>query len=396
MKSRPSVTISLLSLLVLLGLPARLTAQNHARIQEQSSVPVLYDVTDLGLVGPTPGQAYAVNTSNLISGAAVTPAGAMHAVLWYRTWKLDIGKPGLGGANSVALDLNEWGQVVGEAETNTPDPNGEDFCGFRSNGFASSGSCLPFLWQFPRMTQLPTLGGRNGWANVINNQGEAVGTAENNTPDPNCPAPQVLQFKPVTWTNGHVHELPTFGGDLDGVAEAINDNGDVVGSSGDCGPFSVNLTYLLARHALLWQKGRVTDLGNLGGDFGNIAFFVNNHGQVVGSSDLAGDETGHAFLWTRGTGMQDLGALPGDIISAAIGMNDAGEIVGVSLDASYNLRAFLWRNGHMIDLNRLVPADSPLSLMLGVTITSGGEIVGLALDKSTGEFHGFLATPKHR
>ncbi len=396
MKPRMIATTWLLSLLALLGLSLQLTAQNNGATQEPTSGPVLYDLTDLGLVGPVPGQAYAVNTHSLISGAAVTPAGAMHAVLWYKTWKLDIGKPGLGGANSVALDLNEWGQVVGEAETNTPDPNGEDFCGFRTNGFTSSGSCLPFFWQFPRMTALPTLGGHNGWANVINDRGEAVGTAENTTPDPNCQPPQVFQFKPVTWKNGHIHELPTFGGDLDGVAEAVNDNGDVVGSSGDCGPFSVNLTYLLARHALLWQNGRVTDLGNLGGDFGNIAFFVNNHGQVVGSSDLAGDETGHAFLWTRGTGIQDLGTLPGDVFSTAIGMNDASEIVGVSLDASYNLRAFLWRNGRMIDLNSVVPANSPLSLMLGVTINSDGVIVGLAQQKSTGEFHGFLATPRHR
>ena len=167
----------------------------------------------------------------------------MHAVLWYKTLKLDIGKPGLRGTNSVAFDLNEWGQVVGEAETNTPDPNGEDFCGFKADGFTSSGSCLPFLWQFSRMTALPTLGGHNGWANVINNWGEAVGTAENTTPDANCPAPQLFQFKPVTWKNGHIHELPTFGGDADGVAVAVNDNGDVVGSSGDCGAFSVTSTY---------------------------------------------------------------------------------------------------------------------------------------------------------
>jgi probable HAF family extracellular repeat protein len=388
MKLRLLFGSSLLGSLALLAIPAQLGAQE--RLHDEHA-PLRYTVTDLGVVGPTPGQAYAINRGGLIGGAAVAPDGAMHAVLWYNRRKLDIG---IGGANSVALDLNDWGQTVGEAETSTPDPNGEDFCGFKTLGFPSSGNCLPFFWQQGRMHPLPTLGGNNGWANSVNNYGDAAGTAENATPDPACQAPQVLQFKPVFWKDGRIHELPTIDGDPEGVAEAINDNGDVVGASGDCGTFGVNLTYLVTRHALLWKKGRAIDLGNLGGEFGNIAFWLNDRGEVVGSSDLAGDATGHAFRWTKETGMQDLGTLPGDIISTAAGINEKGEIVGLSLDPNFNLRAFLWRNGQMIDLNSLVPTGSPLLLMLGVTINSEGEIVGLAMEKSTGEFHGFLAIPR--
>lgn len=389
-----SVTFSL-ALLTLLARHAKLTAQEQPASQVNNLAAIRYTVTDLGRVGPPPGQAYGATTAGLISGGAITPNGLMHAVLWYKRQKLDIGKPGLGGANSVALDVNQWGQAVGEAETNISDPNGEDFCGFKADGFASSGSCLPFLWQFPKMTALPTLGGNNGWANVINNKGEAAGAAENTTPDPNCSAPQVFQFKPVIWENGRIHELPTFKGDSDGVAEAVNDNSDVVGSSGDCGPFNVNLTYLVSRHALLWQERKAIDLGNLGGQFGNIATFINNQDQVIGTSDLAGDTTAHAFLWTSQTGMQDLGTLPGDIISAAIGNNDGGEIVGVSLDPNFNLRAVLWQNGRRTNLNDLIPANSSLLLMLAVTVTPDGQIVGLAMKKSSGEFHGFLLTPRH-
>jgi hypothetical protein len=44
---------------------------------------------------------------------------------------------------------------------------------------------------------LPALGGPNGEANQINDFGEVVGTAENSTPDYDCPSPQVLHFKPV-------------------------------------------------------------------------------------------------------------------------------------------------------------------------------------------------------
>jgi hypothetical protein len=48
----------------------------------------------------------------------------------------------------------------------------------------------------------------------------------------------------------------------------------------------------------------------------------------------------------------------------------------------------------MMDLNTLIPADSPLFLLEATgTINSRGEIAGIALQISTGELHAFLATP---
>lgn len=398
MKSQ--LRISMWALSLLLAAPAtsvRLAAQQpSARQQKQAST--RYTVTDLGKVGLPPGQAYFVTSNGLAAGAAATPSGVMHAVLWLNKLKLDIGKPGLGGANSVAFGANVWGQAVGAAENNTPDPNGEDFCGFQAQGFSSSGSCLPFLWQFPTMTALPTLGGNNGEVNQVNDQGQVAGYAENSKPDPNCPAPQVLQFKPVVWKKGKAQELRTFPGDTDGVALAINDSGQVAGASGDCAPFNPQLLIpLQPLHALLWDKGKMTDLGNLGGTghgFGIIALNMNGKGQVVGNSDLPGDTTNHAFLWTQETGMQDLGTLPGDVISAGLGINDSTQVVGVSLDANFNLRAYLWQNGQMTALNDLIPADSRWDLMLACSINSSGEIAGLALNKDTGELHAFLAKPR--
>ncbi|MGA7409262.1 MAG: hypothetical protein WBW33_02190, partial [Bryobacteraceae bacterium] len=282
------------------------------------------------------------------------------------------------------------------------DPKGEDFCGFAALGLPSSvTSCLPFLWQNGVMNPLPTLGGNNGAANQINNRGEAAGMAENDITDTACPStgPQKLGFKPVVWRNGKVQELPTYPGDPDGNAVAINDHGQVAGGSGDCTAFSpISLTNLQPLHALLWEDGKATDLGNLGGTgHGNgiEAVNLNNHGQVVGNSDLTGDANFHAFLWTRETGMFDLGTLPGDANSAANGINDAGDVVGVSLDASFNPRAFLRQNDAMTDLNTLIPADSPLFLITACSINSDGEIIGIAVEKSTGNVHGYLATPRH-
>jgi probable HAF family extracellular repeat protein len=359
-----------------------------------------YTVTDLGVVGPA-GQPFYLTNNGLVSGAAAFPGNTLHAVLWYKGQRLDIGTPGLGGSNSMAIGVNERGQAVGEAETHSLDPKGEDFCGIAALGLHALGTtCLPFLWQFGMTIPLPTLGGNNGAANQINNRGEVAGIAESATADVNCPAAgaQKLQFKPVIWENGQIQELPTYPADMNGTAIAINDNGQVVGTSGDCTTFnplsSLNLTPL---HALLWQNGKMTNLGNLGGTgHGNgiEAVGLNNLGQVVGNSDLKGDTNFHGFLWTWETGMRDLGTLPGDANSLAISINDAGEVVGVSLDASFNPRAFVRKGGVMTDLNTLIPPNSTLFLITACLVNASGEIMGIAVEKSSGEVHGYVVTPR--
>jgi probable HAF family extracellular repeat protein len=375
-------------LLAVLALPMTIAAQDT-----QQRPLTLYTVTDLGtLPGGNFSQPFSVNRYGLVSGSSSLADGSQHATLWIDGLMGDIGAPGLGGPNSIAFGDNERFQSAGEAEASTPDPNGEDFCGFGTHL-----TCLPFLWQDGKMVQLPTLGGNNGAANAISNRGKVAGFAENLTPDSGCPAPQLFQFKPVVWEKGAIHRLPTVGGDPDGVVYNVNDNGAVVGASGTCTTFNPNfLNNLLSVHALLWESGKATDLGNLGGQTGqaggNAAYDVNNRGEVVGGSDLAGDTTFHAFLWTRKTGIQDLGTLSGDLASNGISINDDGSVVGVSLDANFNPRAFLWEKGVMTDLNTVIAGDSPLYLLTGCSINSGGEITGLGLTNA-GEIHTYLATP---
>jgi probable HAF family extracellular repeat protein len=391
MKSQSMLSLSawLLAVLVVPLTAAAQDTDQHTRSAAK------YTVTDLGtLDGGAFSQPFFINRYGLVSGSSSLADGTQHAVLWLDGLTGDIGAPGLGGPNSIAFGDNERFQSVGEAETSTPDPNGEDFCGFGTHL-----TCSPFLWKDGGMIQLPTLGGNNGEATAINNREEVAGFAENSTPDPACPAPQVLQFKPVVWEHGVIHKLPTLGGDPDGVAFMINDNGQAVGASGNCATFNpIDLYNLVPVHALLWERGKAIDLGNLGGQTGqaggNIALDINNQGQVVGNSDLSGDTTFHAFLWTKRAGMQDLGTLSGDGASLSISINDAGSVIGASIDASGNPRAFLWEKGVMTDLNTLIAGDSPLYLLTGCSINSRGEITGLGVT-SSGEIHTYLATPTH-
>jgi len=368
------------------------------------SKPVRYIVKDLG---PFPGGTFSdvatISDNGLAAGRANGKEGASdsswHAALWLsgHNLPLDISTPGLGGRNSEAFGVNERGQAAGVAETNRLDPNGEDFCGFGAQGLPYNGhACLPFLWQNGVMTALPTLGGANGAAGQINKWGEVAGFVEtlNRDPDPACP---VHQFKPVVWANGIAQELTIpLNGDTEGALYGINDNGQVVGASGTCMPFSVTgQTYLNPVHALLWERGGVTDLGNLPGQTGSIAGAINNLGQVIGSSGLYG------FLWSRATGMRPLLPLSSDFLSTPVAINDGGDVVvGLSIDGSFSvLSAVVWENGTSLPVNlndRLID-NAGLYLQLAEGINSRGEIVGFAQPiNSPLETHGFVAIPVTR
>jgi len=380
MKSVKLMCATTMTLLAALALSASLAAQTQA----QKAPKARYTVTDLGSLGGSLAQAGGITNTGWVEGFSLLPGDeAYHVFMWHRGVMTDIGT--LGGANSFAeYRPNNFGDAGGYSETSTPDPNGEDFC-----GFGNPVICLAFFWHNGVMTAQPTLGGNNAAGFGTNDWGEMAGMSENTTPEPTCgDSGQIFQYKPVVWKKGRIRELPTLPGDPVGQAIAINTWGQVIGVSGPCGTgnFGVN------SHMLLWQNGRAIALGNLGGEMGNFTQDINNWGQVVGLSDLPGDTTFHGFLWQGGK-MRDLGTLPGDVHSNAESINNLGEIVGRSSDADFNGRAVVWRNGVITDLNTLIPADSPLYLLNAGSNNDWGQIVGSALVISTGEVHAFLATP---
>ncbi len=359
-----------------------------------------FTIRDLGVVGRNanqPGQPVVISNDGWISGAAGV-GSAERAILWHGKSKMDIGKPGLGG-NSFGYGVNDSGYSAGDAELVSGKlSTTEDFCGWEAMGFSSSPTpCVPFVWQGGKMAVLERLGGVNGVATQINTGGLIAGYAENKTIDSSCPAPQQYEFKPVVWSHGKIRALKT-GSDLEGVALAINDGGTVVGSSGSCAAFNpLWLWNFQPVHALLWQNGVATDLGNLGGSLNNFAHDVNDRDEVVGSSDLSGDQTSHAFLWTSATKMRDLGTvrdkIDHDTFSVGLGINRAGQIVGVSANADFSVvRAFFRKNGVLVDLNSLVNGSTPLHLMTACSINDRGQIIGIAID-SSGRLHGYLASP---
>jgi probable HAF family extracellular repeat protein len=222
----------------------------------------------------------------------------------------------------------------------------------------------------------------------------------------NGTGPQVLDFEPVIWGPGpnQKQQLPLLPADTVGMAFGINDRRQAVGTTGLCSN-TIIPGFAIGPHAVMWDSdGTVHDLGNLGGTsnpsvlgVGNVAFAINNRGQVVGLSATAGSTSTHPFLWTRQTGMQDLGVLDGDLLGAGLAIDNAGVVVGASVSSPGLIggtpRAAIWLNGQGADLNTLIAGNSPfLSLLTAFAINDRGQIVGFALTES-GEIHGFLATP---
>ncbi len=181
-------------------------------------------------------------------------------------------------------------------------------------------------------------------------------------------------------------------GDTSGAATGINEQGQAVGISGICDQAVGRFT---AKHALLWDNGKIVDLGNLGAPWWNTPTNINQRGDVVGFAGAPNDADGNflqAFIWTAVGGMQGLGFLPGDVHSEAYGINEKRQVVGLSCDADGNCRAFIWENGSMRDLNDFKPGDYTARLEQARDINEAGEIAGRSID-STGVRRAFLATP---
>jgi probable HAF family extracellular repeat protein len=211
-----------------------------------------------------------------------------------------------------------------------------------------------------RVVELGTLGGESSYATAMNDRGEVIGgsqTADGTYHGFRWRRGIMTDLGPVTpldinnrgqivgyrntdsgsraflWARGRVRDLGTLGG-TSSFALAINDRGQVVGTSATAD--GRDLTFL-------WTKGRMRHLplDSVSG--------INNRGQVAGGIDLGSGH--HAALWRRGR-VTDLGALAFDR-SNAYGINQAGWVIGWTFSPEQFERGTLWRHGRMIDIGTL-------------------------------------------
>jgi len=205
-----------------------------------------------------------------------------------------------GGASSNAVWITANGLIVGSSQNGQIDPL---FSGFPE--------AHAVIWRDGAITDLGTLpeGGYESVGFSANNHSEVAGLAFNTIPDPyslGAPGFYPTQTRAFLWQQGTMQDLGTLGGN-DAAAFFVNDRGQITGQS-YTNTTPNPTTGLPTADPFFWEKGKMTDIGSLGGTLGSPSGF-NNRGQVIGTSNLAGDLTSHPFLWSKKTGLQDLGTL---------------------------------------------------------------------------------------
>jgi probable HAF family extracellular repeat protein len=367
--------------------------------------PRRYHVVELSSIGGTNSRGQSINNLNWVAGWSNEDGNATrHATLWIHGFKVDLGT--LGGPNSSVQwpVKNTRGLLAGIAETNTPQPRGESWSCSAFFPSVTGKICRGVVWEWGAIRELPTLGGSgsNSFATGANNRREVVGWSENGVEDSTtCTLPQVFQFRPVVWGPGRdqIRELPLFPGDNSGAATAINDRGQVVGISGECDQAVGRLT---AKHALLWEHGRIRDIGNLGVKTWNTPMAITQRGDTIvgfaGQPDDPEGERVHAFVWRRGQGrgqgMREILPFEGHVYSSANGVNERGQVVGTSCSEGFvECRAFLWQHGVMTALDDLREPGYKNLLTSGQDINDDAVITGRALDETTRERPAFIAFP---
>ncbi|HEU4799832.1 MAG TPA: hypothetical protein VFS94_04315 [Gemmatimonadales bacterium] len=355
-----------------------------------------FNIETFASLGGTASRGNAISNQGWVAGWSLLEDGSRHATLWRSGTPDDLGT--LGGAASMVQwpGINNTGMVAGISETAEEDSLGEAWSCEAFLG-ESDRVCRGFVHADDIMSAMPTLGGTHSFATGVNNRGQVVGWAETAVHDPTCRESQVLQFRAVLWEprNGALQQLPPLPGDSTSAATAINQRGQVVGISGEC---DIAVGRFSARHAVLWDQGEVTEIGNLGGTTWHTPMDINEHGDVVGFSNPAGpgDPEGEfiaqAFLWSPQGGTTPLGTLEGDLFSQAHAVNDSGVVVGVSFGGASGSRAFLWADGAIHDFNDLV-GGFPGVFQSAQDINDRGQVTGRVMLNETGEVVTFVATP---
>ncbi|MBX9894112.1 MAG: PEP-CTERM sorting domain-containing protein [Nitrosomonas sp.] len=275
----------------------------------------------------------------------------------------------LDGGHTFATGINDSGQVTGSSSlSNSFDLIHSFITGPNGAGMTDLGVLHEITGEYQHVNN----------ALDINESGQVVGYEYHRDPHSES-RPELQAF--MTGPNG----VGITGMNV-GEAKAINDSGQIVGSTTASGS--------------LGSRAFITGPDGIGltiieeGLHGNSSWAsaINNSGQVVINSYLPGDMRAYV-TGPNGVGITALGTLGGKT-SNALDINESGQIIGVSQIADGRYHAFLYSDGEMLDLS-LLPAfiNAGFIHMINVTaINDHGQIVGWGYPDG-GSAQAFLLSP---
>lgn len=290
------------------------------------------DIQEVDLGAGDNSEAGGVNAHGQIVGTR-TVGGAQRAFLWQNGTITDLGLlPGM--TYSQASDINDAGQVVGFSGLGTV----ESATSQLAFTWSAAGGLQPLSTLGGSVTYAHAIsetgdiaGGSSGhgaiWRAGIITDIQASGAWDVNR---HLEVAGWHDSRASRWTlSGGLEDLVFAGGTSTGLGNAlgINDAGQIVGWR--------RLTGGSPREAFLYSSSSssVNLLGQLGLE--GIAWAINNKGQVVGSATMSTQTA--AFLWTELDGPTLFGVAPGTD-AVALSVNESGWVVGFRAN-----RATLWK-----------------------------------------------------
>ena len=353
--------LSTLSFVVLLHL---YTGPSHAAPASRAS----YTISDLGTLGGTESFASAINNFGEVVGSARMRGDLTTHSFVHRRGTLTDLYPLLWPA-----DISNNGQIAGSV-------TGSD--GTSYPAIHDAGTGITILGSLG----IPTWYGFSGEATSINNRGQVVGYSYIDG----------LTRHAFLYSDGVMTDLGSTGGYS--AALRINDAGQAAGFTSD--------TWNGVANAVVFSNGAMTIIHPFGGP-GNESYArgINNAGQVVGEG-LTNAGYFNAFMYSEGIS-RNLGTLRGGHNSAAFAINDRGLVVGIAdypyktvCQDPYTYRyvpciryaqhGFLYEHGVMKDLNSMISSDG-WDLEWAVDINDRGQITGYG--RLNGVFRAYALSP---
>jgi probable HAF family extracellular repeat protein len=264
--------------------------------------------TDLGTIEAGPyGYANGINDSGDIVGQSFLPDNdGTRATLWQGGTVVALGT--LGGNASAANAINRDGVIVGSSRDR-------------------QGAHRAVVWRQGRIKALKDLGGRFHFALAISNNGYIAGRSNDGTETHHA----------VVWKDGVLTDLGAHH-----YVFGINSSGTAVGYA------PARSQGVTTVEATMWNGTTPTYLGCLPNGFQCIANAINDNGTIVGESRIDDGNDNHAAMWVNGK-VIDLNKKlaqatrdAGWVLVSAKAINSRGSITGVARNTLTGAsRAFL-------------------------------------------------------